>query len=126
MPRLICETEIKIKWSDVDNRAFKEKLGSDRRSPGVHLSGIIKHCLGLNHEDDLDVMPTNMAFGLAWEQWSVGLWPAVVWQPGEEILDGVIATPDGISALDIEGKTEIVVEEWKATWKSKHTYGNIL
>lgn len=126
--RLIQETELKIEWRDVLGRAYKEKLGSETRSSGVHLSGIIQYCLDLGHreDEDPDEMPLCMAVGLAWESWSVGLFPNVVWQPGEEELDGVYGTPDGLSALDIEGSTEIVVEEWKCSWKSKHTHGDIL
>ncbi len=128
MPKLLLETEIKLKWTDILGRASKEKFSSDSRSPGIHLSGIIRYCMGYQDRqaDDPDELPLNMAFGLAWEAWAVGLFPAVMWQPGEESLDGVYATPDGLSSLDIDGQAEIVVEEWKATWKSLHTHPDIL
>lgn len=128
MPTLIEQLEIKIKWTDIEGRVFKEKLGSDKRSTGVHLSGIIRYCMDLSsrEEQDNEVMPLNMAFGLAWEAWAVGLFPAVIWQPGEEELDGVFGTADGLSQLKIDGKYVDVVEEWKATWKGSSKYGNVL
>ncbi len=127
MPKLLEQVEVKIRWTDVDGRLFKEKLGSDKRTSGIHLSGIIQHCLYSDRDPkDPDFMPMNMAFGLAWEAWSIGLWPGVIWQPGEEVMDGVYATPDGISQILINGKWEDVVEEWKATWKGITKYGDIL
>lgn len=128
MPRLLLETDIPIRWTDVDGRTPKEKLGSDDRSSGVHLSGIIRYCLDLDKSDrDPDFMPLCMALGLAWEAWAVGLFPDVVWQPGEEELDGVFCTPDGMSVMGIGDNREVVLEEWKATYKSRARYGsNIL
>lgn len=94
----------------------------------MHLSGIIKYCLYSDRKElDLDTFPLNMACGMSWEDWSVGLYPYVMWQPGPESLDSVICTCDGLSAMDIEGEgREVVIEEWKATWKSMHTHNNIL
>lgn len=128
MPRLLLETDIPIRWTDVDGRTPKEKLGSDERSSGVHLSGIIRYCLDLDKSDrDPDFMPLCMALGLAWEAWAVGLFPDVVWQPGEEELDGVYCTCDGISVMEVKGEREVVLEEWKCTYKSLARYGaNIL
>lgn len=127
MPKLLCETEIQIKWTDVLGRQPKAQLSPDTRSPGVHLSGIIKYCLYSDRPPhDPDVMPLALAHGLAWEAWAVGLFPALMWQPGPEELDGVHGTPDGLSSLDIDGSAEIVVEEFKCTWKSVRTHGDIL
>ncbi len=124
MPKLLAETEIPIRWTDVDGRAPKDKLGSELRSSGVHLSGIIRYCLDLDRSDrDPDFMPLCMALGLAWEAWAVGLFPDVVWQPGEEELDGVYGTPDGISVFEVHDQKEVIIEEWKATYKSTARYG---
>jgi hypothetical protein len=102
VPKLLAETEIPIRWTDVDGRVPKDKIGSEIRSSGVHLSGIIRYCLDLDKGDrDPDFMPLCMALGLAWEAWAVGLFPNVVWQPGEEELDGVFGTPDGLSVLEV-------------------------
>jgi hypothetical protein len=68
-------------------------------------------------------MPLRMAIGMAWEDWSVGLWPDIDWQPGEKTLDEVSMNPDG---LTIAGIAELQVEEFKATWKSRRTYGNVV
>ncbi len=124
MPKLLAETDIPIRWTDVDGRTPKEKLGSELRSSGVHLSGIIRYCLDLDRSDrDPDFMPLCMALGLAWEAWAVGMFPDVVWQPGEEVLDGVYGTPDGMSVFEVHGVKEVIVEEWKATYKSTARYG---
>jgi len=124
VPKLLAETEIPIRWTDVDGRIPKDKIGSETRSSGVHLSGIIRYCLDLDKSDrDPDFMPLCMALGLAWEAWAVGLFPNVVWQPGEEELDGVFGTPDGLSVLEVHDQKEVIVEEWKATYKSTARYG---
>lgn len=128
MPKLLTETEIRIRWTDILGRTPKEKFSPESRNKGVHLSGIIRYCMGYGDRKDAepDVMPLPMAIGMAWEAWAVGLFPSVMWQPGEEELDGVYCTPDGMSSLDIDGAPEIIVEEWKATYKSLHNYGDVI
>ncbi len=127
MPKLLQETKIDIKWTDIRGRAPKYKLSSDARSPGVHLSGIIQYCLYSDREaHDPDLMPWAMAMGLAWEARAVTLFPEIMWAPGEEELDSVYATPDGLSSLKIGDEYEVVVEEFKCTWKSQRNYGDIL
>lgn len=115
MPKLIEETEIRLNWSDIDKLAPKERQSDMVRSSGVHLSGVIRYVLTaaglLTVEDADDEMPLRMAVGMAWEAFAVGLWPDMVWQPGECRLDGVIGSPDGI--------TGDCLEEFKATWKSR-------
>jgi len=124
MPKLLQQTELRIEWSDVLNRIDKDKFGSEARSSGVHMSGIIRHCMGYDQRiDDPDEMPLCMALGLAWEQWAVGLFPSLIWQPGEESLDDIYGTPDGMNEIQIKGRWEIIVEEWKATYKSRQRHG---
>jgi hypothetical protein len=86
-----------------------------RRSSGVHLSGVIRYVLTtaglLTPEDADEFMPLRMAVGMAWEAFVVGLWPDLIWQPGECAKDGVIGSPDGV--------TGDCLEEFKATWKSR-------
>lgn len=123
MPTLISESEIRIEWPDILGRVKHVRpKTADKRSSGVHLSGVNKYVLtklGYLTPDDLtDEMPLRMAVGMAWEDWAVGLWPEMVWQPGEWERDKVFGTPDGYSA-----DSPPVVEEFKATWKSKFTYG---
>jgi hypothetical protein len=142
---LLSQSEIRLEWTDILGRTPKRKPKSaDVRSSGVHLSGVIRYALQtigqLQKDDESDEMPLRMAVGMAWEDWAVGLWPDMVWQPGEWEKDGVFGTPDGISTLfndqlglppGIEGDGEQeyevqydvpVLEEFKATWKSRRTH----
>lgn len=113
MPTLLSSSDIRLEWADIDARRvrLKPKL---QRSPGTHLSGVIRYALQesglLRKADEEDELPLRMALGLAWEEWAVGLWPKMKWQPGEVVLDRVYATPDG--------QTGKILEEFKATWKS--------
>lgn len=122
MPKLITETEIKLEWTDIDAIAPKERVYTGPRSSGVHLSGVIKYVLqtaGLLDPDDLtDIMPLRMAVGMAWEAFVVGLWPNLVWQPGEVSRDGIVGSPDGITPAR-EADDVSCLEEFKATWKSR-------
>lgn len=115
MPRLLEQHEIQVEFSDIDRMVEKKRNSSGKRSSGVHLSGIIKHILttaGLLTVEDLgDMMPLRMCLGMAWEMFVVGLWPDLIWQPGECTKDGVIGSPDGI--------TGDMLEEVKATWMSR-------
>jgi len=115
MPKLIEEREIRLEWTDIDALVEKKRQSSMKRSSGVHLSGVIRYVLtsaGLLTPDDVtDEMPLRMAVGMAWEAFAVGLWPEMIWQPGECARDGVIGSPDGV--------TGDVLEEFKATWKSR-------
>lgn len=137
MPTLIHKSEVRIEWTDILNRTkHRRPKNADIRSSGVHLSGVIKYVLTtsglLNAEDQTDEMPLRMAVGMAWEDWAVGLWKDMVWQPGEMELDGVFATPDGRGEMDWPGLSNPkagwpvgTIEEFKATWKSEHTHGKV-
>lgn len=104
------------------------------RSPGVHLSGIIRSVAlstgalkSRDDEEDLDVMIANtqpenvgdnsrlmlVVLGMAWESWMAPRIPGMIHQPGELCLDGVYMSPDGI-AFDEKGKGKL--HEFKATW----------
>lgn len=121
MPTLISQNETNIEWTDIERRVH-HKRPKLKRSNGVHISGIIKHILTttgyFTKEDASDLMPLRMALGMAFEDWIVGLWPAMKWQPGEKKLDGIFASPDGL--------TGDCLEEFKCTWKSIHTRPDIL
>lgn len=83
------------------------------RSPGVHLSGIIRLLAlenGLLTPDTLEelslvdtrtitdpVAVLRICIGLAWEQWYISRLQGVTDHPGEIQLDGVYMTPDGES-----------------------------
>jgi len=86
-----------------------------------------------------------MVVGMAMENWMVGLMHEAggdfCWQPGEWERDGVFGTPDGISTYSVvadpfgpfdDPPTPVtrvdvpMVEEFKATWKSQRTHGDVL
>jgi hypothetical protein len=91
------------------------------RSKGLHLSTIIDSI-----ENDAgrskkraDLTPSDLenyrALGFAWERvlsWTLTKINQNVVRPGEQFLDGVYMTPDGINLHS--GK----LEEWKCTWTS--------
>lgn len=125
MPKLIEEHDIRITWDDITTRVVHKKK-SHGRSAGVHLmSGVLKPVLlagklmkTFEELADAEEMPLRMAVGMAWEDWAVGLWPGMTWQPGECSKDGVVGSPDGVSKKPVR-----MLEEFKATWKSKRNYG---
>lgn len=159
MPTLLSESEVRIEWDDINKRLRRRPPKSASiRSSGVHLSGVIRYALQtaglLNKDDESDEMPLRMAIGMAWEDWVVGLYPDMDWQPGEWEMDGVFGTPDGLNEMPMPcvkcggggfsgygsgydavcdhcgggisevdcGPSELVVEEFKATWKSQRTH----
>ena len=115
------------------------------RSPGVHLSSIIRRIaiqegilttdeeesMGLlsDHREITDpVAILRISIGLAWEQYYIPriLGPAldVVDHPGEMLVDGIYMTPDGESVgivhVEKRGKKrhDSIVHEIKATYKT--------
>lgn len=137
MPKLIEKRLIQIEWADIEGRTRHRKPKSASiRSSGHHLMQVVRYALqtsGLlktyTADADEELMPLRMAMGMAWEDWCVGLWPDLVWQPGEVELDGVFMTPDGLSELLIyvahSHRDYATVEEYKLTWKSSRRGGNI-
>lgn len=149
MPQLISKTEIAVEWTDLNNWSqVLQPQSAHVRSPGVHISGIIRAIMlklgKLKPEDESDEMPLRMAIGMAWENWVIGLAQAkrdwkIEWQPGEWEYDGVFGTPDGIGEVtrytaEIQkgggvkkgSQTYRCLDEFKATWKSEHTRKNIV
>ena len=134
MPTLLEETEIKLSWSDIESRV-QHPRPKKKRSPGVHLmSGIIRPVLiesGIlrpfdKEQLDAEEMPLRMALGMAAEDWLVGLWPEMIWQPGELAEDGVIGSPDGVTwkfKLPSIKRTVGLLEEFKCTWMSRKKHG---
>lgn len=114
MPKLLSQTEVQLNWPDLDT--WKQRplpKSASQRSPGVHLSGVIKAVLKslgkLKEWKDLeeDEMPLNVVMGIMWEQYVVGL-PGlkdVIWQPGEVERDGVYLSPDGV--MEVEGTRQV-------------------
>lgn len=112
--------EVKLDWTDIQDRCRHEIPDTEHRASGVHLSGILKKIAiakgilrrGMMREEEF---PLRMAMGMAFESWIVGLYPEMVWQPGEMTLDGISGNPDGYSVVD--GVAQ--VEEFKLTWKKR-------
>lgn len=120
------------------------------RSPGVHVSSIIRSIAGRQgilkkeYVEDFSLVdlgddawwasldPVNrlrIAIGLAWEEWYVTTLPGVTDHPGEMHVDGIYMTHDGES-LDILRTMRgpqyvLVLHEFKSTYKSTKTVGNL-
>lgn len=117
------------------------------RSPGVHLSSIIR-CLAIDmgiltdeQAEELQLVDVRhildpvallrISIGLAWEEWYIGKvlsQEGVTKHPGEMYVDGVYMTPDGES-LDViiteRGEENVLrIHEVKATYKSTNTVGS--
>lgn len=140
VPKLIEETEIHLEWADIEGRV-QHARPKRQRSSGIHLSGVLKPVLigsGIltpldKEQTDLSRMPLRMAIGMAIEEWAVGLWPKMRWQPGECRQDGVIGSPDGLTSNfvvpmrkhpHVDRPLEVtLLEEFKTTWCSRRTYG---
>lgn len=143
MPRILQESIEQVGWDDMRDRANAPNATPKRihhRTPGLHLSGIIryigirgKYIKGVDPvtgkwigDEDADLceedMPLRMAMGMAWEEWIASLYPDMHWQPGEVFLDGVTGSPDGLSFsgadLPMLPLGTPIIEEFKCTWKS--------
>lgn len=126
-------------WGDLDLRR-----GALPRSPGVHLSGIIRplaiRLKCFDEEDEgLDSLIARLgsegtagggssdvlcriAAGLAFEDWIVKQIPGLQYHPGEKCVDGIYMTPDGKEHPTYDGNGAVcyppVIHEFKLTWRS--------
>ena len=123
MPRLLSQRQVQIEWTDIEARQHRP-IPITPRSNGIHLSGVLRYIAIKSgilqvavQEDREDEMPLRMALGMAWENWVVGLYPDMIWQPGEFERDQVYGTPDGITLTGDTGNG-VALEEFKCTWKS--------
>ncbi len=145
--RVIEQVEMLMEWADVHRRIRHPLPVSHLRSPGVHLSGVLRYIAqesgilakpspppppspspssppGVDSTSfpdmDEDIMPLRMMLGMFFEEGAVGLYPDMQWQPGELERDGVFGTCDGLSVTPAHG---LLLEEFKLTWKSEWNYG---
>jgi hypothetical protein len=124
--------------------------GSASRTPGIHVSGLIRGMAGdfgildKKYVEDLQLVEVSgaaenwwthlepvarlrMSMGLAWEAWYLPRIPGVVYQPGEMSLAGIYMTQDGESldaVVDEEGLVKgyaVAIHEVKLTYKSLNT-----
>lgn len=118
--RVIERTEVRFEWKDLENLTFHPEP-KRKRSSGVHVSQVIKHIaikLGkLTEPDKDDEMPLIVLLGMAWEHYAARLYPNLKWQSGELKKEGLIGSPDGESIID----GQLLIEEWKLTFKSSRT-----
>jgi hypothetical protein len=123
MPKLIHQTTVNIEWTDINKRIrHPAPVREHDRTPGWHLSGVLKYiaieCNMLELKqvsaEDVDVFPLRMVLGMAFEEFIVGFYPDMVWQPGELCRDDVWGTPDGITYED----SGAILHEFKHTHKS--------
>ena len=93
---------INLEFSDLASRRPLEIPAEPlARSPGIHLSDILKHIgrkigklkPGERLEEDY---PWRMAMGNMWEEFYFSLHPSYLWQPGEQVIDGVAMNADGL------------------------------
>jgi hypothetical protein len=124
--------------SEVSDFRMDMRHGAHRRTPGVHLSQIIK-LLGLRigkftKDDEAEELLNwsntgnfpiasvlRMVLGLAWEDWISCQIPDLIYHYGEEETDGIIGTPDAVLLTDSGPE----IHEFKLTWKSaKRDPGN--
>lgn len=139
--KILQQTEVKLEFSDIERRVIPV-MGETERSSGYHVSGILRAVavnsgiliLGNSGSGNVDstkspassansavmdvdeeIMPLRMALGMAWEEWAVGLYPEIIWQPGERREAGISGSVDGIT---IGAGWNDIVEEFKCTWKT--------
>ena len=112
------------------------------RTPGIHLSGVLRRCAQSAKILDYDDGPTldeiisstpldqvgrsgilmRILLGYAWEDYMAkhitASVPGFIPQPGELTLDGIIGTPDGVV---IEPDFSMVMHSFKWTFASSNT-----
>jgi hypothetical protein len=122
MPVLLAENIVQLEFSDLWKRRPIDR--PDRplsRSPGHHQSGVLRYIAlkvgwlksGEALEED---MPWRMAMGTMFEEFYFSLLTTAIWQPGEQIKDGIASNCDGINIIEVPtlGETH-VIEETKCT-----------
>jgi hypothetical protein len=109
-------------WTQIDEPFPLIGSANLARSPGLHLSSIIRSLMTtLNLQKkaagwDMDVAA---GVGLLWEELLTRAYgDSQAFRPGEIAVDGVIMTPDGLSLAQVDGERVLVLEEYKATWRS--------
>jgi hypothetical protein len=128
VPTLISETNVALEQSDLANRivltrtvGLNGRIVPPARSPGLHLSGLIKYCAEKTKitayvkdaEEEYAIerghMPLRWALGHAWEEFAASLYPEMIWQPGE-VSDPVVMTCDGVVEPSVNN---FIIEEFK-------------
>ena len=118
--RVLSTTEVKLTWGDLQSRVNHPEPRMQDRTSGYHVGKILKYIavssgqLTLQEIQDEEEMPLKKMLGMAFERWVAGLYPDMIWQPGEYEDSGIIGSPDGLSIAVLSG----AVEEFKFTYYS--------
>lgn len=92
------------------------------RSPGLHLSSILKALdemlHGKLHKENAYDLPLCATLGFTWERLLELAYKDLLGiRPQEITVDGIIMSPDGVGE-DPYGEVPLVVEEYKCWWRS--------
>ncbi len=105
MPEVLSIRQIALEFADLYRRKPIERPPQPlSRFPGPHQSDILAFIArkigklkpGERLEEE---MPWRMALGVMWEEFYFSLHPDRIWQPGEQVVDGVAANPDGLGTI---------------------------
>lgn len=109
MPTLLDERRLILEFADLSNRRpLVRPLQPPSRAPGAHQSDILSYVArlaghlkpGEPFEEDI---PERVAMGIMLEEFYFSLTPeTTIWQPGEQLLDGIAVNCDGIGVLQLE------------------------
>jgi len=106
---------------------------ADEREDGLHLGHVVKSLMdnsGLGYKGEgFSDMELTAEIGLLWERaLSKIMREKYAPRPPQLLIDGIWMSPDGVSTndplgslsvgLDPDGEVPLVVEEYKATWRS--------
>lgn len=131
----------------IDPVVPRPNSGSER-SPGVHISSVIRNIAFENKVlkaewiEDFDLIEVSgssdqwwsrlspdvqlkVAMGLAWEEYYGNALGDVAYHPGEMELDGIYMTHDGESVTFLRLDAELALHEFKLTYKSTKTVGEL-
>lgn len=140
-PYLKIRGHMKVREIEFDMVAhLTERFGHDARTEGLHVSKIYgdldkvlnaKRYSGSITPEALDHFAM---LGFVWERIleetladiTMSGDPSRYFRPGEQVLDGVLATPD-YADLDFagDGSNVLGLEEWKVSWKSVNALDNL-
>lgn len=107
---------------EIEDTKWPKTLFPDDREEGLHLGSLIKSLssrtgLGYKGAGFFD-MELTAEIGLLWEEvLSRIMADKYAIRPPNIMMDGIWVSPDGVNE-DPKGEVPLVVEEYKATWKS--------
>lgn len=127
--KILLHEDVKLEFADLRRRVVVPPQTAPR-SPGVHLSGVLKQWAMEAEiltpsewaEEEEGVYPLRMFMGNLWEEGVASLYETSLWWPGELKRDGVIGTHDGEGSHAppdyMPSADDVMIEEVKFTHKS--------